>query len=80
MKNYNYSVVIIETDEDRKSFYMATGFKPPKGAAMVKGCFDGQECSQVMAMRKNGESYNDAISRVTQDEIDDETLFIKVGK
>lgn len=78
MKNYSYSVVIIENDEDRKSYYMANAFKPPKDVAMIKGCFSGEECSTVMAIRRKGESYNDAISRVVQDEINDDTLFIKV--
>lgn len=78
MKNYNYSVVIIETEEDRKAFYMSTGFKPPLGAAMVKGCFDGEDCSMILVMRNKGESYNDAINRVVETEIDDETLFVTV--
>ncbi len=75
MKNYNYSVVIIESEEDRKTYYMANAFKPPVNVAMIKGCFSGEECSTVMAVRKKGESYNDAISRVVQDEINDATLF-----
>jgi len=78
MKNYNYTVVVIETEEDRKAYYAANAFKPPLGAAMVKGCFTGENCSNVLVERKKGESYNDAISRVVQDEIDDETLFKKV--
>lgn len=79
MKNYNYNVVIIETEEDRKSYYMANAFKPPLNVAMVKGCFSGEDCSTVMAVRRNGESYNDAVSRVVQDEINDSTLFVKLG-
>lgn len=75
MKNYNYSVVIIENEECRKKHYMSTGFKPPIGAAMVKGCFDGEDCSTIMVLRAKGESYNDAINRGVQDEIDDPTLF-----
>jgi len=78
MKNYNYSVVIIETEEDRKSYYMSMGLKPPLHSALVKGCFSGEECSTIIVERRKGESYNDAISRGVQDEINDETLFKKL--
>ena len=80
MKNYNYNVVIIETEEDRKAYYMSMGVKPPLSAALVKGCFSGEDCSTIIVERRGGESYNDAISRGVQDEINDETLFKKLPK
>ncbi len=79
MKNYNYTVTIIETEEDRKAYYMSMGIKPPLNCALVKGCFSGEDCSTIIVVRRLGESYNDAISRCVQDEINDSTLFKKLS-
>lgn len=75
MKNHSFTVVLIESEDDRKAHYLATGFKPDLGAAMVKGCFGGETCSNIQVLRNKNESYIQAISRRVQDEIDEPTLF-----
>ena len=81
MKNYNYSMTTIESQEDRKNFYLSNGIKPPnKFCAAVKGCFNGQHCSTLFAVPEGNESLHDAAIRVIQDEVDDTTIFEKNAK
>ena len=81
MKNYNYAPTIIESQEDRKNFYLSHGIKPPnKFCAAVKGCFNGTHCSTLFAIPEGSESIHDAAIRVIQDEVDDAIIFEKNAK
>lgn len=81
MKNYNYALTIIESQEDRKNFYLSNGIKPPnKFCAAVKGCFNGTHCSTLFAIPEASESIHDAAIRVIQDEVDDTIIFDKNAK
>lgn len=79
MQLHNLTITIIETEEDRNKYYLSTGFKPPCNTAMVKGCFNGEDCSTVLVQPKKAESYFGAIERTLQDELNDETLFVVGG-
>ncbi len=81
MKNYSTTIIIIESQEDRKNFYLSNGIKPPnKFCAAVKGCFNGNHCSTVFAIPEGNESINDAAIRVIQEETDDTILFERNAK
>ena len=75
MKMYNFSITIVENEDDARSAFMSLGVEPDVGQAIVSGCFDGEDCTKKLVTRKDKQSYHAAVSEMVQKRINDEVLF-----
>ena len=75
MQNYSMNIVLIETEEDRNSFYMSMGIKPNIGEAIVKGCFNGEECAAFIVKKKSKQTMFETIQDKLCDELEADALL-----
>lgn len=75
MKHISLKFVVIETEDDRATYYQTNGIKPKINSVMQSGCFDGDSCNTVEIRPANSMTQWTAVTEELKEQFPEHSLF-----